>query len=58
MRQIGGGADVRWAFAALVVVAVDVVVVVVVESTGVVVGPRASQNLKKLISFNLVRVRP
>ena len=42
LRQIGGGADVRWASAVVVVVAVDVAV----ESTGVVVGPRASQNLK------------
>ena len=43
-RQIWGGADVRWASAALGVVAV-----VVVESDAVgvvVVGSRASQNLK------------
>ena len=46
MRQIGGGAERQWASVALVVVAVDVAVVVVVESA-VVVGPRASQNLKK-----------
>ena len=59
MRQIGGGAERQWASVVVVVEsAVDVAAVVVVESTGVVVGPRASQNLKKLISFNLVRVRP